>query len=176
MHYAIMFYLFVTVIGLILLSTAYVAHFTTSRHGSAWWAGVILSCIWLASASSSFQPLPRISRTSNDIDWQSIYQHSIQLDWISLAVGILLSFLILEILYRIETPEHVVEFNRVVALIILLLAFASLSLTFYIFFFRRFNYVYFSGLLGMIEGILLYVAFRGRSIIRKIFYGDKLAQ
>ncbi len=167
---AFMFFVFVGFIGLILLSTAYVAHFTTSRHGSAWWAGVIMACIWLASIAGEFQGLPTFGY-SDEIDWNSIYRSSIRLDWMALAVGIALSCIILEILYRIETPDNVIEFNRALALIILLLAFSSVTLTFYIFFFRRMNYIFFSGLLGMIEGILLYVAFRGRSIIRKIFYG-----
>jgi hypothetical protein len=172
----IIFFLFVASIAGVFLASALVAHFHPGRHryASAWWAGIILAVISITYLSPMFTDLPRDIDINNpaisQIDWPSLTREAIQIDLIALFAGILISFFVLELIYRSDPPTANTFFNlyNITSMVLLFLSFSSLTLTLYIFFIRDFTYIFFSVIIGIIEGILLFVAFRGKAVFEKM--------
>lgn len=170
------FFLFVAIIATIFLGSAVMAHFHQGRHryASAWWAGIILAVICITYLSPMFSELPQDIMPGNppiiQIDWEGLSSDAIRIDLVALGAGILISFFLLELIYRSDPPQANTFFNlyNITSIVMLFLSFSSLTLTLYVFFIRDATYIFFSVIIGIIEGGLLFVAFRGKGVFEKM--------
>ncbi len=171
------FFLFVLIIATIFLASAVLAHSHRGRHryASAWWAGIILAIICITYLSPMFSGLPQDIEPGNPpiikIDWQALSSDAVRIDLVALAAGILISFFLLELIYRADPLQEDAFFNlhNITSFVLLFLSFSSLTLTLYVFFIRESTYIFFSVIIGIIEGGLLFVAFRGKAVFEKMF-------
>ena len=166
-----LFVFLVIVLIVVFISSAIGAHFRL-RATAGWWAGVLLSVIFLFASSASFEKIPVSSRTVSvykegcgggryfshkeereGLDFSMLATQSIKLNWLALGLGLLFGFLAFEILDRIDVSDRLLSF------IMLILSFSSSYSLVYVFLIRRLTYLLFSFVLGNLLSFLLHRAF-----------------
>lgn len=160
---AILFVLYVSVLGAVLAASAILGHARLRRRTAGWWGGVILALILLASAQISFQELPSrtvqvasgcSNQTVTITEWDTVFAESTRIDWFALCAGAVLALIAFELLERVAViPE------KVLAFIVLLLSFSSLFLLVYIFLLRKLSYIFFSATMGLLLSVSIHRAF-----------------
>jgi hypothetical protein len=160
-----LFMMMVVLLGLVFGLSAVAAHTSDSvRPAFGWWAGVVLAAGLLGAASKSFSELPAHTvtdacSTSRQVDWEVVASDAIHVNWATVAIGVIFAVLALEIVERLEFSP------RVLALLLLVMAFSSSLALVYVFLIRKLTYLVFSMTIGAGFGSLLYGAFIARGSV-----------
>jgi len=158
----LIFFLFVLVLIAALGFSGLIAH-TRLQLSAGWWAGIMLALLVVGSQHSEFQSLPTYIDSSGctretRTDWGSIAEHAVEINWYVLFVGLIGGIIFLEVLERVlDVP------NRLLAFLLLFVAFTSLGSLLYIFLIRKLSYLVFSFVMGSTLGGLLRKAFKDRN-------------